>query len=353
MAYELISGRLTRPILEYQADHYSGGSLVVGLLAMPFFLLFGTSAFTLELVALIFFTVALIVWILFCLRFFNYRTAIFFSILYIFSPVLFTEMSLITMGFHSESILFTAVTIFIFYEIFFGQKRRWPYFIALGLVCGFGLWFTYIFGITLMCCLLCWFLFDKKFLLRKDFWIFSLGFLLGFSPWIYYNLKYHFQGLYICETHLSNFFALSNFLKIFDLKRSVIRFILASLYSNKIWIFYRISLSLVYFLTFITAFLSILWNGRKNLLVSKEFLFILYCFAICITFQLAITKHTIYLIPLHPFIFITIALFLNRLFETKIRFKMVTSYCLLFSLALISFSDNINIVSTSIRRLWS
>jgi 4-amino-4-deoxy-L-arabinose transferase-like glycosyltransferase len=344
LAKAIIDGKLIKPLFEYQMDHYSGGSLVVGLLAVPFFLLFGPSSFSLKLVGLTFFTATLLVWILFLRRYFNDKVAFFFAMLFIFSPLFFTEMSVKTMGFHSESTFFTAVVLFVFYEIFFRQKRRWFYFMLLGIVCGIGLWFTYIFGITLICCLLCLFFFDRKFLLKKDFWVISLGFLFGFSPWIYYNLTHQFRGLSIMEIPIQKFFVPSNLFEIFTLKGSVIVSIPFSLHLDNIWIFNRNTLAVFYFLVFIIAYVSMFWHNRKRLLESKELFFLLYCLILSLAFQLAINHSSGYLIPLYPFIFVTIAIFLSRLIEAKVRFKRVFSVSLISILVLISLASNINII---------
>ncbi len=94
------------PLLEYRADNYSGGSVVVGIITVLFFSVFGPNAFALKLTPLLFFTLSLALWYQ-CIQFFDKRAAIFFALLFTFSPLVFTHYSLTTMGFHSESIFFT------------------------------------------------------------------------------------------------------------------------------------------------------------------------------------------------------------------------------------------------------
>ena len=57
IAQELLTG-LKMPFIEYRADNYSGGSLVIGILAAGFFLPFGPTVFALKLAPLLLFTLA-------------------------------------------------------------------------------------------------------------------------------------------------------------------------------------------------------------------------------------------------------------------------------------------------------
>src|SRR2546428_2652070 len=61
VAQELVTG-LKMPFIDYRADSYAGGSLVVGVLAAGFFLLFGPTVFALKLAPLFLFTLALVLW---------------------------------------------------------------------------------------------------------------------------------------------------------------------------------------------------------------------------------------------------------------------------------------------------
>ena len=221
LAHDIISGNKLLPLYTYQIDHYSGGSLVVGVLAAPFFWILGPSVFALKLVALLFFTVTLMIWYLIGLRYFNRTVAVLFSLLFIFAPPPFIRLSVLTMGFHTESVFFTAITILILYKILFSGTKNDRLYLVLGLFCGLGLWFAYIFGITLVCVLICWFSHDQKFLLKKGFLLFCVGFLIGFTPWIVYNFLNHFQGLFILGVPLQDIFsAPSSLSRLFPLHRS-------------------------------------------------------------------------------------------------------------------------------------
>src|SRR2546428_1935891 len=79
----------------------------------------------------------------------------------------------------------------------------------LGLTTGFGLWITYIYGLTLLALLGFWVWYDKGILrLPRVLW-FALGFGMGFSPWIVINVQTHFAGLVIYDMNVWEHFGLA------------------------------------------------------------------------------------------------------------------------------------------------
>src|SRR5207302_6733401 len=155
IAQELVTG-VKMPFIEYRADNYSGGSLVIGALAAGFFLLFGPTLFALKLAPLLVFTLALVFWYWTIQQYAGERVAVYFAMLFCFSPPLFTAYSVTAMGFHSESILFSALTVFLLFRMLSVDKPSLAYPALLGLTAGFGLWFCYTYGLTLLAMLGCW-----------------------------------------------------------------------------------------------------------------------------------------------------------------------------------------------------
>ena len=104
-----------------------------------------------------------------------------------------------------ESIFFTMIALSLFYRIFFQEasarddSRRERYFALFGLVSGLGMYFDYIFSVTLIYCLGFWFIFDKGFFTRRSFRFFLIFFFVGLSPWIYYNFTHKLAA--ICIDH--------------------------------------------------------------------------------------------------------------------------------------------------------
>jgi len=208
---ELFNGTIAReilkggkmPLFDYHADPYAGGTLITGILAVPFFILFGSSYFSLKLVALAFSLGSLIVCFILLNKHFGLKAASFASLLFIFPPTLYAQSSLVSLGNHCESIFFSLLTTLIFFEIFF-QKQKIPFedkkissflIFLLGLTSGFSFYFVYTFLYTFLTYSIFWFIFDKRLFIKKYFLIYCLSFVIGFLPWLYYNLTHSFRGL--------------------------------------------------------------------------------------------------------------------------------------------------------------
>ena len=201
IAQELVTG-LTMPFTEYRANNHEGGSLAIGVLAAGFFLLFGPTLFALKLGPLLAFTLALAFWYWTVQRAAGERVAGYFALLFCFSPPLFTAYSVTAMGFQSESIFFSALTVFLLFRMLSEERPSSAYPVLMGLTAGFGLWFTYIYGLTLLALLGFWLWHDMgKFWRPRMLW-FAIGFLVGFSPWIVINMQNHFAGLVIHERNV-------------------------------------------------------------------------------------------------------------------------------------------------------
>jgi hypothetical protein len=208
IAQELLTG-LTLPFIEYRADSSSGGSLVIGALTAVFFLLCGPTVFALKLAPLLMFTLALAVWYWTIQRYAGKRVAGYFALLFCFSPPLLTTYSMATIGDHADSILFSALTVFLLFRMLYDETGSRAYPVFLGLTAGFGLWFAYIYGLTLLALLGFWLWHDKgKFWRPRVLW-FALGFVVGFSPWIIFNVQTHFVGLVINGKNVWEHFGLA------------------------------------------------------------------------------------------------------------------------------------------------
>src|SRR5438105_1796468 len=208
IAQELVTG-LQMPFTEYRADNYSGGSLVIGALAARFFLLFGPTVFALKLAPLFLFTLALVFWYWTIQQYAGERVARYFALLFCFSPPLFTAYSVTAMGFHSESIVFSALTVLLFFRMLSDEGGSPAVPALLGLTAGFGLWFAYIYGLTLLVMLGCWLWQDKGRFWRPRVLWFALGFLVGFSPWIIINVQTHFAGFVVQGKNVWEYFGLT------------------------------------------------------------------------------------------------------------------------------------------------
>src|SRR5436309_3365437 len=196
IAQELVTG-LKLPFAEYSGSNYMLGTLVMGALAAGFFLLFGPTVFDLKLASLLVFTLALAFWCWTIQRNVGERVAGYFAMLFCFSPPLFTAYSVATLGDHADSILFSALTVFLLFRMLSDETGSLAFPMLLGLTGGFGLWFAYIYGLTLLAMLVFWLWYDKGVLGRPGVLWFALGFVVGFSPWILINVQNHFAGLVV------------------------------------------------------------------------------------------------------------------------------------------------------------
>ena len=117
IAKEVIDG-LSLPLFDYLYTDYEGGSLVEGILAVPFFLILGQTYFSLKLVTFLISVLIFSLWYYFLNNFFGKTEAVLASILITLSPPAYTKISLTSWGNHFESNLFAIVIIILFYKYF-------------------------------------------------------------------------------------------------------------------------------------------------------------------------------------------------------------------------------------------
>ena len=380
---ELYNGTITReilkglkiPLFDYHSEPYAGGTLVVGILAVPFFFIFGNSYFSLKLVALTLSLGSLIICFILLKKHFSLKVATIASLLFIFPPSLYADSSLITLGNHCESIFFILLTTFLFFEIFFKGKddslgdKKISYFLIFlfGLVSGFSLYFAYIYLYTLLTCFSLWFVFDRKFFLKKYFLIYCLSFLAGFIPWLYYNITHSFQGIRV----MAERYVGGTEKKIPLLVKAGKYFLFDIPY---ILNFHHIKISRIatvrylFSLLLLISFLYVIWKSRKSFWkIVKTFVPIKSCrntskeitkesfFIISFIFFSLIYLSSNYvslsgdiepylghrhLVPLFPIFFIVIALFISRLIDDKKILIKILGYLILTPFLFLGFISN-------------
>lgn len=286
IAREIIRGPLL-PLweyLDYRVEYFPGGTLVVGILAVPFFLLFGQTYIALKLVGLTFALGTFIFWYVFMDRFFSRKAAIITGLLFIFCMPFYTKTSLITWGAHPETNFFTIAGLFIFCSLFFGKNAQEEerhiklkrYFLLWGVVSGFGVWFMYSYLLTILLLFAFWFVFDKRFFLRTQFFVFGIGFLIGFSPEIYYRIFYGLDGMLNINgaSFLKDFifFDIANLLP--KMKSLLTHDIPHSLLFRGAYGVAAETYSYVYYSVFMSAFLWLAWLCRRQIwAVSRNIIY--------------------------------------------------------------------------------
>jgi 4-amino-4-deoxy-L-arabinose transferase-like glycosyltransferase len=196
IAYELVTG-LKFPFLDYRADDYQAGSLIVGVLAAPLFGLFGSHLILLKCVALAFALATLCILYGFAARFFGRSMAILTGLLWIFPPPALTRFTLTTMGSHTESLLFTCLALYWLYELLYSDTPTTYSAWWLGITCGLGFWFASTMGLTILFVVCMLALMKPRVYINRAGLAGLCGGLLGLLPWLYSNIQYDFAGLRI------------------------------------------------------------------------------------------------------------------------------------------------------------
>lgn len=314
MAHELLKG-LSMPYWQYRADDFGGGSLVIGVVIALFFKLFGESVFVLRSSAIFISLGALLVWFQILSRNVSRKCAWYFALFFIFAPTSFQSLSMVPLGDHYETIFLSALAVAMMLRILQGRNFRGEI-ILLGIFCGFGVWFAYMFAITVAALVIVWFFKNPRVLSKPDFWMFAAGFVVGFSPWIYTNYRTHFGGLYIMNQPILSYISLPHpaeglsrylwrtcFLRdVFDaFSHTDIGFPASGFLINWIYVFLLTAPLLILF------FLN-LEKGRKNIFFTKphsdiSFYFLVYAVIHCAALQLTSFEGRRYVAPLMPAIF--------------------------------------------------
>jgi len=325
-------------IFEYPLTNYGHGGLWSGILTIPFFALFGKNLFALLLTPVAFSTGILIILFLFAYKFFNRRVAIITGLLYIFSSRIWFAFNFHTGGLHFENVIFTVGAMYLFYEIIFNGKSKPIYYFSLGLVSGFGTYWVYTYLVTAAAILLLWLLRDKRMFLRKAFYVFLAGFLVGMLPWFYYNLGTHFES--IKDVILDGFFGPKNYLGLKTWLDTIQRFLEVICFSRMLSlgiqdnIFGKLYL-VIYWLSFLYilrlykfSFAKIISSKESFVLTFPVLLLIIAAFYGLYVEELKDSTYYLdwrHVVGLFPFVFLTVAIALDRLF---LKFKALKAVSL-------------------------
>ncbi|TDJ76032.1 MAG: hypothetical protein E2O39_03490 [Planctomycetota bacterium] len=193
-AQEFLDGPLL-PFMDYQVNGFSGGSLVVSVLAVPLFATFGAKLFVLRLVTLLFGALGVASVFLVLDRWVSRRAAWVGGLLLAIPPPGYSIVSTTAWGTHLENNALTLFVLFLWLRVHSDGRRGFLAQLALGIAAGFATYFGYVFLVALAVLLLFELLADKLFFLRAAFFARVIGFAVGFSPWIAYNLQHGFSGL--------------------------------------------------------------------------------------------------------------------------------------------------------------
>ena len=184
MGWEFLTGPMLKPFWMYTNPPRDGGAPIVGLISVPFLALFGPTYFTLKLVGMAIFAVALGFMLRFLEQQFGLRTAVFAGLLCIFCAPFNFFSEFFMSGNYAQSFLIHSAILFFLFKVAFaspGTRRRLTT-IVLGALCGFALyWHPYLLS-TVFFCILVLLLYRRDFFLTTDSLFFVIAFVLAFIP---------------------------------------------------------------------------------------------------------------------------------------------------------------------------
>jgi len=174
------------------ADDYALGSFFSGVWILPFFGIFGHTLLALKVSALVFSTVALILWILLLTRTCGVDAGRLVGIILIFSPPILQRYQLINMGFHTEAFLFMPLS-FLPAVYILNQRLSSVRIFLIGVLLGLFVSYclTNVLAVTLSVGGLLIHFIHKRCLTGCASLL--TGGVLGFFPWMWLKFT-HFQG---------------------------------------------------------------------------------------------------------------------------------------------------------------
>lgn len=357
ITHEILNG-LSMPFWDYQFSSYDGGGLISAIFLIPFFKLWGPVLFSLSFAAICISMGTLALWYLFLAKNFSRKTALLFSAIFICSPYVFTRWSTVLAGNHMEINFLNISFLYLFYNIFWHNKKQLYHYLALGFVAGLSTWFCYSFLVILFVCTMFWYVCEK---IHRNYFkrLFVLGFCVGISP-ILFRLTDFFPLVYenifsqiVAKDALGFAEKIKHLFHIEILGKSPV-------FLNLYWGLFCFTFILLIFKN--RKILLHMFHGlhpKKDLKVDrhlKEVPIIMFPVLYLIIYGMSgfdiLAKdpnylHYRYLLPVFPFIFATFALYaaprmtINKL-NSHIHVKIILMAVILFGLA-----DNVNKIKFS------
>ncbi|MDD5281755.1 MAG: glycosyltransferase family 39 protein [Candidatus Omnitrophica bacterium] len=351
-------------VWDYQRIPYVGGHVMAAYLALPFFILFGFKQIALVTAAIIIGLTGLVFLYILCEKYFNRRVAVISCVLYILPPPLLMVRSLIFNGSHSESVVFTILVFFVFLNTLYNKRSVLNYSI-LGLLSGISFSYLYTNAISILTCLFIWITIKRKVFLKKEFIFYISGLTLGCTPWLSYNFRNNFSGLEFVATNFSGVsnHALKEFPSVLfeSIKnmRKMFIFDHFSIVSGNIFniIYYSIFLISLFFILFLIIKKLILSYQLKSKInfqdkcpAYSKYLFIgTFIIIYILVYSISNIKFKNsgnpimdykYGLIIFPYIFISIALFIDGLFSARNPLCKFAGLVMLATATIIGFVGN-------------
>jgi tetratricopeptide (TPR) repeat protein len=320
------------------AQGHIGNELLVSIIAMPLYLVFGSSLLVLSQVPIIYSAAIGLLLYYICKRWMNEAVAKIGLALFVCAPIEMQGWSLYPYCIHLESAFFSLLAVVLFFSLFESKVTgsRMLLSAGFGLVSGIGVFHSEIYFMTLGFLLILWFVRNRLFFIKAEFFVFLLFLAIGLVPYFYFGLDSiilsfkslllqgsfsPLRGTYIDEELMPGYLT--------TLRGMSVLF----------WPVKNIAFSLVSAWVVTLTGLAILgWYAIRSVKLLKEgnmvlFFFALYC--ACGIFITLIAKVTVlyYFYPLFAQICIVTAVFfdeLRRRYFAGRRFSKVIFYSILF-----------------------
>ena len=345
MAKHIMEGKAL-PFFMY-GSHYCGSCALVAYFAAIPFSIFGVSSLSFKLVGVLFSIFFIITTYYFCRRFFNKKVAIFTVLLLSIPPLQFSILN-IKIPAYMFALTLNVLVITLFYMIIFEKKSSLKYFVYFGLLSGIAYWSLEYIVAVLVIIFIFWFSYDKKFFLRKNFFVFLSSFFVAWIPIILYNLKNNFANIkqFLAGTIIHKiackYNIISSQVQFGDRVVDSCKIFLTTRKSTSIseffgkvvpFIFGDSILSLIYYFIFIIAIIYLVYVNfhsikkflssfisQKKLSVEegKTIFLLLFVFVFILLYFLSgFSNDSTHLMPLFPFLIVLIALFISSLNQKK------------------------------------
>jgi len=181
------------PWLEYQADHYQGGPLVMMIATSLVMAVVGQTPVVFKMV-MAFSTCAVLVMLYLLAHRVSGRSAAWITaLLYLSGPPLVATWSLVQLGSHAESVLFSLPLLGTLLYRPQSQRDNLRFVLAVGILAGVAVWFCYSAAIMVAACVVVAVL-GRDLPSPRLLCTAATGFAVGLTPWLYYNLTYGWRG---------------------------------------------------------------------------------------------------------------------------------------------------------------
>jgi len=201
-----VSRGLVLPATAYQFKAFAAGTVLEGLLSVPWRKVWGPNLLALKSAALTLHLLACLFWMLALRRLAGDPAAYVFGLLYAWPPPAWLHFTHMAWATHAEQSFFIGLIFLIMTHAWSGNEEttasNWKSCWLLGLISGFSIYFGYTGLVSVPWLLLIFFLFYKKTDRRRNILVWLTGLLVGLSPLLKSAAYYGWRRISVIDTPL-------------------------------------------------------------------------------------------------------------------------------------------------------